>query len=111
MRSAKTDRHVCIIMLFIFLYTFFIIGASYVYCEDLPYQGHNCREGEVSGIEWSLATIISPFVFIIFFGFILFHRELEPVNRRWARKHIRKGFKYLRWKLKYGLIEYRKWRS
>jgi len=91
MRQAKTDKYVCISMLVIFFYTFFIIGSSPIYCEELPYWGYNCRKDEVISVEWSLATIISPFVFVVFFCFMLFHRELEPVNRRWVKVQIKKG--------------------
>ena len=109
MRSAKTDKHVCFIMLVIFFYTFYIMGGSYVYCEDLPYWGYNCREDEVVGLEWSLAVYLSPVVFLVFFFFIVFKVELEPVNRRWVKYHIKKGFRLVRWKLKYGIKEYRDW--
>jgi len=111
MRQAKTDKYVCISMLVIFLYTFFVIGASYVYCEDKPYWGYNCREDEIIALEWSLATILSPFVFFIFFCFMIFPRELEPVNRRWVKYHIKKSFKWTRWKLRDGLKEYKEWKA
>ena len=111
MRQAKSDKYVCIAMLVIFFYTFFIVGASYVYCEDKPYWGYNCRENEIIALEWSLATILSPFVFVVFFFFIVFHKELTPINRRWVKYHIGKGFKYLKWKCKKGIAEYKEWKQ
>ena len=109
MRASKTDKYVCIIMLVIFIYSFFIIGASYVYCDELPYWGYQCREDEVIALEWSTAVYISPVAFLGFFFLILFHKELLPVNRRWVKHHIKQGLKWVKWKLKKGLDEYMEW--
>ena len=110
MRSSKYDKWVCIATIIIFLYSFFIIGASYVYCNELPYWGHTCREEEIVALEWSTAVFISPVAFLLFFFFMAFHRELEPVNRHWVKQEIRKGFKWLRWKGREGFKEYKKWK-
>ena len=111
MRKATTDKYVCIAMLIIFFYTFFIIGASYKYCEDTPYWGYNCREEELIGLEWSTAVYLSPVVFIVFFYFMVFHKELEPVNRHWVKMQIRQGFKYLRWKYREGKKKIKIWKA
>ena len=111
MRKASTDKYVCFAMLIIFIYSFLIIGASNEYCTDRPYWGYNCREDEVVGLVWSSAVFIAPPVFIVFFFFMVFHKELEPVNRHWVKQEIRKGFKYLKWKYRDGKKKLEIWKA
>lgn len=113
MRSSNLDKYICIITLFLFLYSFFVIGYEVVYLADLPYNaGFLPVEGkdDIVGITWPTSMYIAPVAFMMFFYIMLFSEELKPVDRFWVRKKIRYAFTLLRRRLRSGLEEYRDWK-
>ena len=87
MRPNKYDPYVCLIVLALFLYSFFLSDwkVTYVY-EDLtpqyrfPYL--------MTELEYPVAVIIAPLVFLLVFSLYLWRYELIPVNRHWVKEKI-----------------------
>ena len=58
------------------------------------------RDDEIIGYETPTSTIIVPLIAIMLLSFILFEKELRPVNRHWVKKKIIKFKDDLKWRIK-----------
>lgn len=94
MRGSNWDYFVCIAMLVVFLYSFCIVGYHSVVDKNISlFSG-----GLQTDIVYPSSLILSPLVFCLFFFLIVFRRELEPVDRYWAKDRVRCLKHYLVWK-------------
>jgi len=117
MRESSLDKYICIFVLLVFFYSFFVVGYSAVFESDLGHPVYPAWKkvlvgrDEVVAVEYPTAVLICPIIFLMFFGFIVFRRELRVVDRRWLRRHI--GFFWCDVKKHFrdGLDEYRRFRG
>lgn len=90
MRPSKYDKHVVVVCLIIFLYSFFVLYCEPVYESDVVYPNKpvwvmDDGRDELIGVEWSSAVIIAPLFCIVFFLTQVFWRELLPVDRHYVK--------------------------
>ena len=96
MRPNKYDKHVVVITLIVFILSFFLFYPTPIYDMDvfngrvlskrtepvLPYE-------KPVAIEYPSAIILAPLVCIIWLCFMIFWRELLPVDRHWLMDRFR----------------------
>lgn len=103
MKPNKYDKYVFLICVIIFVYSFFVIGYEPVTRADkirmvfekgdLPSMRLLTGDPRrVVSVNYPSSVIIAPLVALIYLCFMVFERELYPVDRCWAGKKI-SGFK------------------
>ena len=103
MRESKMDKYVCLACLIIFLYSFFFIYCTPVYGDtywfgsvvDVDKVMPQYRRYFMTGLEWSSAVFVAPLAFLMFFFFIVFKKELYPVDRFWVKKKIKEKYRMI----------------
>lgn len=107
MKPNKYDKYVFLICLLIFLYSFFVIGYEPVSRADRIQEmlskgkipSNRLLTGdprEIVSLEYPSSILIAPFIAVLYLCFMVFKRDLMPVNHHWIIRHfymMKKRFK------------------
>ena len=78
MRESSSDVWICVATLVLFLYCFFIVGGSAVYWREGEFDSGVMHHGwELKGVEYPTLIFLAPLIFLMFFVFIVFRKELR----------------------------------
>lgn len=108
MKENRTDPYICIFVLVVFLFYFFVIGPKPLYYEEGELEGGIVHHSwELKGLEWSTIIFIGPVIFLMFMVFYVFRVELRDFT---IRGSIRKAAGLARIEWKRSMTEWHQWR-
>jgi len=120
MKPNKYDKYVFLICIVVFFYSFFIVGQEsltrqdmidkYLEKDEVPPQGLTMGDpDEVVSVQYPTSIFITPPLAMLYLFFMLFEKELMPVNRHFFVRHYYMFKKSLRQKIREGLQEQKEW--
>jgi len=121
MRPSEHDIFIVIISLIIFVYSFCFIEVEEITKEDMiqtylesgrpPPSGLLAlNDGEVVARQYPTAILITPVICFMFLFFIIFKKELMPVNHHFVIRYYYIFKKKAQKKLQEGIQEYREYK-
>ena len=107
MKPNKYDKYVFLICLLIFLYSFFVVGYEPISRSDRIQEvlgkgkipDNRLLTGdprEIVSLEYPSSLVIAPFIAVLYLCFMVFKKELYPVNHHFMMRQyymLKKRFK------------------